>query len=535
MQIVGDSGGGKTILVTIVLVWAQVLSMAFLTAAQRVHAAEPEAFQAQLRTALALHEHGDYAHSIPILVRLVEVSPQNYSANLLLGEDLFLSGKPGDAISRLQVAAEARPEDVTALDYEASAAESSGDFATESEALQTAVARSRNDEKHLEAWGHFCLNRYEAVQTVMLGSRQGKALELRLSAWGQPEGSKASEFLLEKSVGLDPGQSGILGELGIAQLELGNQAQAQATLKQAEQREPRAAETLRLEALLAATVKDWQAAEKQLLSLGEQSRSELKKALAAWPRTLTPSPEVDGAIWDCLRNSTDSCLAVSGAPGNGAGLSAGELFKEGRWEELAALPGAATISRSEWIWRGVALARTGDCPKAIPALERGWTSTDRQGALYLQSCYASEESQAEDRLSSDGKASAFHELRGDLEMIVGNDPSAAEKDYAEALNSRPHDSRLLAKSAEACLMIDGPADPARARAAALAALAINPGQTEAVQTLAEIALYQRKYAEAVVQLKRLAAAPMHGARWNSAWPTDSWAKQARQSVTSSHS
>ncbi len=515
MQILGNSGGKKTIPVRVLMASAQLLSIAILIAAQRVHAAERETFEAQLRTALALHQHGDYTHSIPILARLVQSSPRNYTANLLFGEDLFLSGKPRDALSRLQVAAELRrPDDVTALDYKAAAAESLGDFATESEALETAVAGSQGDEKHLLAWGNFCLTRFEAVQTIMLATRQGKAVELRLSALSQPEGSKDSELLLEKSVTLDPEQRGIWGELGIAQLELGNRAQAQATLKEAEQHEPRAAETLRLEALLAATMKDWQVAEKRLLSLGEQSRAELNKAFAAWPQILIPGPEVDGAVWDCLRNSSDSCPTVSHAAGKGTGLSARELFLEGRWEELAAIPNTATASQSEWTWRGVALARIGDCRKAIPELERGWTAAEREGALYLQYCYAKEESRAEDQLNAEGKAGAFHELRGDLEMIVGNDPAAAERDYAEALKSSPHDARLLAKSAEACLMIDGPADPARARDAALSSLAINPHQTEAVQTLAEIALYQRNYAEAVVRLKQLAAAQ----------PANAWSK-----------
>jgi tetratricopeptide (TPR) repeat protein len=514
MQVLGDSGRKKTIPVTILVVWALLLSMAILTAAQGANIAEPEAFKAQLKTALALHVRGDYAHSIPMLERLVQASPRNYSANLLLGEDLFLSGKPRDALSWLQVAAEVRPDDVTALDYEAAAAESLGDFATESEALETAVARSREDEKHLLAWGNFCLRRFEAVQTVMLGTKQGKAAELRLSAWGQPQGSEAGESLLEKSAALDPEQRGIWGELGIAQLELGNQAQAQTTLKEAEQRDPQAADTLQLEALLAAAAQDWQVAEKRLLSLGEQSSAELNKALAAWPRILIPGPEMTGAIWSCLRNPTDSCPAVSPAPENGEGLSASELFLEGRWEALATLPSPATASQSEWTWRGVALAREGDCPKAMPALERGWTATEREGALYLQFCYENEESRAEDRLTAQGKAGAFHELRGDLEMIVGNDPAAAEKDYAAALKSRPHDARLLAKSAEACLMTDGPADPTRARTAALSALAINPHETEAVQTLAEIALYQRNYAEAVVRLRQLAAAQ----------PANAWSK-----------
>lgn len=497
--------------VRVLVVWAQVLTVGIVTVAQKVNAAESEALKAQLRTAFAMHQRGDYAHSIPILTRVVKVSPRNYSANLLLGEDLFRSGKPREALTPLRVAAEVRPEDVTALDYTLAAAEVLGDFATESEALQTAVARSQGDEQHLLAWGNFCLNRFKALQMVMIATKQGEAAELRFEAWGSPEGGEARESLLEQSAALDPEQHGIWGELGIAQLELGNQAHAQAALKEAEQREPQAAETLRLEALLAASVKNWQVAEKRLLSLGAQSHAELNKALEAWPRAMIPAPDVDGAIWSCLRNSTDPCPLVSVVPDNSAGLSANQLFVEGRWEELVALPDTGTASQSEWTWRGVALARTGDCPGAIAALERGLTVTEREGTFYLQDCYANEETWAEDRLSAHGKAGAFHELRGDLELTVRNDPAAAEKDYAEALKSRPHDARLFARAAEAFRLTG---DQVHARAAARSALAINPHETNAMQTLAEIALYRRDYAEAVVRLKQMAAVQ----------PANAWSK-----------
>ncbi len=485
----------------VLVIWAQVLAVGILTGVQWVNA-QSEALEAQLKTATALHQRGDYAHSIPILTKLVRVSPRDYLSNLLLGEDLFRTGKPRDALAPLRVAAEVRLDSVTALDYSVAAAEALGDFATESEALETAVIRSQEDEQHLLAWGNFCLNRYRALQVAMLATRQGQAAERRLEAWGSPEGSEAGESLLEQSAALDPEQHGIWGELGIAQLELGKQVLAQETLKKAEQREPRAAGTLRLEALLAASVQDWQGAEKRLLSLGAESQAELKEALEAWPRAMIPGSEVEGAIWSCLRNPTDSCHLASVAHENSAGLNASELFEEGRWEELAAIPGTAIASQSEWTWRGVALARIGDCPKAIPALERGLTATQREGALYLQECYSNEELRAESWLNAHGKAVSFHELKGDLELTVGNAPAAAEKDYAEALKSRPHDTRLLARSAEACRMSG---DQVHARTLALSALAINPQQTEALQTLAKVALYQRDWAEAVVRLKQMAA------------------------------
>ncbi len=456
----------------------------------------------QLKTAQSFHQRGDYAHSIPILMQLVRISPRDYSSNLLLGEDLFRSGRPRDALGPLRVASGARPNALIALDYTIAAAEALGDFATESEALEAALARSHRDEQHVLAWGAFCLQRFKVLQSAMMANKEGQATELRFEAWGSPEGSPDRESLLEQSSALDPQQRGIWGELGIAQFDLGERAQTQTTLRVAEQSQPHAAETLWLEALLAAAIQDWEGAEKRLLSLGAQSPAELKRTLEAWPQAMIPGPEIRGTIWGCLRSSTDSCEVHSGAPENNVPTNAQDLFAEGRWEELAALPEPAPSSHLEALWRGIALAKTGACLTAIPMIERGVTTTEREGVLYLQDCYANEESRAENRLSANGNAGAFHELKGDRELIVGDDPAAAENDYKEALKSRPRDPRLLAQSAEAGRLSG---NQANARAAALGALAIDPHQTEALQTLAEIALYQRNYSEAAVRLRQMVA------------------------------
>jgi tetratricopeptide (TPR) repeat protein len=503
MQIRNESARRRPMAAGRLRILIRSFSIAIVVASAGTSVARTEAIDAQMKTALALHQRGDYAHSVPLLVRLVQASPKDYLANLLLGEDLFLSGKPADALPRLRAAAELRPDDVSPLDYEAAAADSLRDFVTEATVLEAALDRSKQDEKHLVAWGNFCLNRFEAVQTKMLATTLSKATELRLSAWGQAEGSEDKESMLAKSAALDPEQRGIWGELGIAQVELGQQTEAQATVKEAILREPRSAETLRLEALLAASANDWHTAEEKLLAVGKTSSAEMNKALIAWPRTLIPGAEVAGAIWDCLRNATIPCQAISDVPGDGAPMMPHELFSDGRWEQLAALSNPVNENKQEWAWRGISLVRSGDCFKAIPALERGFDRDNREDALYLQFCYETLESDAEDRLNAQGNGGGFHELRGDLEMIVGNDAEAAAKDYAEALKTSPRDSHLLAKWGEACLMTDGPGNSARARTAAMSALAINPHETQAVQIMAEIALYQRNYSEAVARLRQL--------------------------------
>lgn len=481
---------------------AQVLAIALPVAAQEIKAKEPEDLAAQLKTAAAFHDRADYAHSIPILKHVVQISPRDYLANLMLGEDLLRSGKPRDALPPLQAASQARPKDVVALDFTVAAAEALGDTAGESEALESAVARSGGDERHLLVWANFCLHRFHALEMALLAARQGQGAELRIVAWGNPEGSDARESLLEQSAAADPEQRGIWGELGIAQLEVGKQAEAQKSLAEAERREPQEAATLRLEALSAAVARNWQPAEERLLALGARSPAELAKALKSWPPTLVPGPWVNGAVWNCIRNPIAPCPLAAATPQGGEGLSAKDLYTEGRWEQLQALPEVATADRSQWFWRGVAQARTGDCLQAIPLLEQGLEANEREASFYLQVCYANEEDRSEERMGEAGNQGALHELKGDSALGLRNDPAGAQKEYAEALRSRPNDARLLSRLAEAYRMTG---DSEHARASALSALAVDPRQASALQTLAQVAMNDRQYAEALERLKQLAA------------------------------
>lgn len=479
-----------------------MLAIALPGAAQAVKAKESDEIAAQLKTASALHERADYAHSIPMLKHVVQLSPRNYPANLMLGEDLLRSGKPEDALAPLRAASDARPDDVVALDFTVAAAEAAGDSARESEALEDAVARSGGDERHLLVWANFCLHRFHALEMALLTTKQGEGAELRISAWGNPEGSEARESLLEQSVADDPEQRGIWGELGIAQLELDKHAEAQKSLEEAERREPHEAATLRLEALFAAAEGNWQLSAERLRALGARSPAELAKALGSWPSNLTPGPENTAAVWNCIRSATGSCPLLAATPQGGEGLSAKELYAEGRWEQLKALPAVATADRDEWLWHGVAQARTGDCLQAIPLLERGLQSNQREGSLYLQVCYAGEEQRSEGRLGEAGNQGALHELKGDSALGLRNDPAAAQKEYAEAVRLRPQDARLLARLAEVYRMLG---DSENARTSALSALAVDPSQASALQTLAQVAMGERQYADALVRLKQLAA------------------------------
>jgi tetratricopeptide (TPR) repeat protein len=477
------------------------LAIALLAVATVIHATEPEDIQAELQAASALHRRADYAHSIPILKRIVQRSPRNYLANLLLGEDLLRSGSVREAMGPLQAASKARPDDGAAQAYLAEAATALGDFSSASEALESAVAGSGGAEQYLMAWANFCIDRFRFLGIATLTTKRGEGAELRIEAWSHPEGSESRATLLEQSVAADPEQRGIWGELGAAQLESQKRAQSVESLKEAEKRDPQDAETMRLEALLAASEQNWQAAGKRLSALGARSPAELGRVLGSWPPSLMPGPEVSGTVWGCLRNLAVSCPLVSAPAQGGEGLSAKELYAKGRWEQLKALAPIAATDSPESLWRGVALARTGDYAQAIPTLERGLKADERLAEFWLQVCYAKEEARTEERLSGAGNEAGLHELRGDVALRIRYDAAVAQKEYASALKARPNDPRLLARMAEAC-KVNG--DTVHAREAALAALAVDPRQLSAMRTLAQLAINQRDYAEALIRLKQLA-------------------------------
>lgn len=488
-------------------VWRHLLAGTLLVVvANTANAIPPEDAATLLKTATAFQQHGDYAHCIPILRQIIQTSPRNYVANLLLGEDLILVGNARDALMPLQVASKVRPEDGAAQIYLAEAFTRLGDFSMAAEALNSARARSGETEQFLVAWARFCLNRFSALGSSLHSIKGGEGTELRFEAAGLPEGNEGRESLLRQSANADPGQRGIRGELGLAQLETGKLLQAQESLMEAQRQDPQGAETLRLEALFAAALHRWSDAEKRLSELGARSPTELKRALAFWPRSLIPGPDVTATVWNCLRNRAVPCPLTSAQPQGGEGLSARDLYAEGRWEQLVALP--AVRSSADSLWRGVALAKTGDCPRAIPSLESGSKADLRAAGFWLKVCYASEIEQTAGRLRTNQDEAAVHELNGDVMMQLHGDAQAAQKQYAEALKSRREDPRLLAKLADAYMRLG---DTAQAKTAAQSALALDPHETSALQTLALTAMSELDYAEALGPLKQLMAdSPKNG-------------------------
>lgn len=474
-----------------------------LVAAKTANADANEDLAAQLKTAAAYHEQADYPRSISILKRIVQRSPRNYLANLLLGEDLLHSGNTSESIAPLEVACQMRPQDATAEVFLADAAATLGDYPTASDALQTAIARSGGTEPFLEAWASYCLERYRILELSLRATKGGEAVALRVEASSHREGSESRESLLHESAVADPEQPGIWGELGIAQLELGKHTEMAESLKTAQEREPQGTETLQLEALLAAAEQNWPEAEKQLTVLGARSPAEFRSGLALWQHMLVQRPESGGRFAQCLRNPRAPCASAPVQIKSGAGVNAKELYAEGRWEQLIALPKPAAANSSGWLWRGVAFVKTENCRAAIPALERGITADELVAGFWLELCYSSETERTAARLSTEKDQAAFHRLHGDVLLRLQHNGPAARAEYEEALKTQPRDPLLLERLSEAQLRVG---DLAAARQSAQSALLIDPHQWDAMHILVQIAMDNRDYEQALPWLRRLAAA-----------------------------
>ncbi len=231
--------------------------VALLTVPLTAQQAKSVSLDTLLKDGSSLSKQADYAHAIPLLQHATKLAPQNFSANLLLGLDLLRSGHPGEAVEPLRVAAQVRPNDETADGYLGEAEQAQGDFALAAEAYEDAVARAPNSEPALLGWADYSLERFRVLGLSLRGSQRGTAALLRVQAEGTPNGSTQRESLLQKAAAGDPEQTGVWGELGIAQAQLGMRAEAEASLKTAQERQPNASSTLKLEAQMAAAQGDW--------------------------------------------------------------------------------------------------------------------------------------------------------------------------------------------------------------------------------------------------------------------------------------
>ncbi|HET7151965.1 MAG TPA: tetratricopeptide repeat protein [Candidatus Acidoferrum sp.] len=333
------------------------------------------------------------------------------------------------------------------------------------------------------------------------------AVVLRLEAEGSQSGGESREALVRRSATADPEQAGIWGELGVEQLRRGMRKEAAASLKIAQDHQPSGSWTLRLEAMMAAAQGQWKEAEARLFELGGHSPAVFQSAMQAWPHGLLPPEEVSGALWDCLRSSTTASLVKIDFPQGEIPQDEERLFAEERWERVAALP--EPLFPAGWFHRGVALAELNDCPRAIPALERGLEPGGETAAYWLERCYASEAERATARLRALGDQAVFHRVQGDFLVRVKQDARAATSEYLKARQLEPRNPVLSERLAQAYMSLG---EMPQAKQAASEALSLDPRRPAALRLLASIAMNERDYPAALESLNKMLAL-----RPNDAW------------------
>jgi len=455
-----------------------------------------------LQEGAAFNRQSDYTRAIPVLRQAINLAPQNPTANYLLGVALLQSGHPADAVAPLQIAAQATSGDYAAAGYLGDAEMELKEFSLAAEAFLSAVSRSPESEQTLIWWTDYSLERYRVLELSLRTTARGRAAMLLGAAESVNIELKQKKALLEQAAELDPGFPEILGELGIAQALLGEQAEAVASLKVARQNAPNAISIVKLEALVAAARGNWDEANSKLLDLDRRSQAEFKGMVAEWPKNLLPGVNRDDPLWQCLRNSRSDCAAIRVQPDADQTAPSPQLYAEGRWERLIAAHAPPADDAASWFWRGMALARTGDCAHAIPALERGLKAGAEMDAAQLASCYQREAIQSADRLHALGREAAVHLIRGDILLSIRLDPAKAVDEYIEALRLRPNDPQLLEKLAEAYF---SEGEMEKARQTAQQALALNPNRAQLLRLLIEDSMSERDYAAALSMLDRLAA------------------------------
>jgi tetratricopeptide (TPR) repeat protein len=228
------------------------------------------------------------------------------------------------------------------------------------------------------------------------------------------------------------------------------------------------------------------------------------RASEEWPPLLQPTETVAGAaakFFGCTRENATVCEipapAVAAEPSQ-------KLFREHKWERLTKAPVPQLSHTSEWQQLGIAFARLNNCPRAIPALERGRSKSgdDVYGLMLLSWCYSREAGHTADEVkqSSNDEVPVLL-MRGDILLRLQAKADLAVGVYEQAFVKSPQDPSVLERLAEAQFGA-GQSDSAKKNAEI--ALKIDPQRAGAKRTLAKIALQERDYATALPYLRDLA-------------------------------
>jgi predicted Zn-dependent protease len=467
-------------------------------------------FEELLHRGFDLHQREQYSEALPLLGKAWTLQPHDYFVNLLLGIDLLRTGKTADSLRYLKEAARVRPKEEFPYEYLGEAHASRQDFADAALAFAEAVDVAPTSLEATVALVDYSLERFATLSAHLRNSRNGLAAQYRLQALALRTGDPARRDFLLKSVELDPNSPGVWSEVALEDLTANDPAAAEKSLQRALQPGPEDLDVWFAEAALAADRKDWVTAAQRLNDVAKRSPAALAIQLTRWPQRLQP-PEgaaISGAaaqFLQCAKQASCISRTLRGALPAGERVAKStrrQLFREQRWEQVAALPEPALGQAQAWFERGAALAKLQECGKAIPALERGIRSGDSSvEAMYLLSgCYARQAGSVADRLQQGSDDAVVRMMRGDVMLRLSANPAGAIAEYQVALASRKNDPGVWERLAEA-QMATGQMDAAKESAEA--ALRLDEHRYRAKSTLANLALEQRDYATALPYLRQL--------------------------------
>lgn len=471
-------------------------------------------FSTLLHRGFELHQHADYVNAAALLRRAWKLNPHNYFVNLLLGVEMLRTGDPDEAVGFLKEASRQRSNEDVPYGYMGEAQAAMGHHAEAAEAYLHAMQLSPLSQEAIQGWVDYSLERFRELAGRLRSSDRGLAAAYRLQAISLPLADVKRRELLEHAATLDPKAPGIWGELAMAHFASGNPTAAQSDLSRAGAENALDLRYSEVAALLSAKAGEWVAAAEHLNQIASQSPGALARVVSDWPAALQPN---DGSLvngpaakfLECARDAQENCTPdeLSHQSSIGVRRASGSreiLYREQRWDRLSALPAPGTNDSDLWLQWGESFAQLGKWPQAIPALERGVRNqSDKVYAEFLlSSCYASEAGRAVARLQRIGAGEAVaHTVRGDVMLRMQGNSAAAIAEYKLALASQSDDPRLLERMAEA-LVSDGQFDAAADYAHA--ALRIDPYRFSATRTLAQVAMRQRMYVEALPYLEQLA-------------------------------
>jgi len=469
-----------------------------------------EPFETLLHQGFAAHQKNDYATAIPLLRRAWQLQPKEYFANLLLGIDLLRSGQAEEAVRFLKEAARQRPREEFPQEYLGEANGTLQRYGEAASAYEKALEVAPESSQAKMSAVSYYLARFAEISGELRSTKGGLAAEYRLEAMSRPAEDATRKELLARAGSLDDAAE-TWSELAKTLILNGEIAEGEESLQNARKNTPDDLGVLEAEALLAARGVDWNLAEEKLNAIAARSPGILARMTEWWPGTLAPKDGVAvqgaaGVFLHCVKTvcKAEELRGELPRPTMEVKVTEAELFQEQRWENVVARRVPAANDAAGWAMRGIALGRLGDCKVGIPALERGLAEkSEATEARYLLSwCYAREAGQVAASLQKSQEDDAVeHLMRGDVLLRLQANSEGAVAEYQKAVKGRPKDPSAWERLAEAQLTA-GKND--EARTSAEEALGIDPQRLPAMRVLAQAAMEERQYSEALPYLRELA-------------------------------